>query len=153
LQVGDFLCTPVRLGARQVDLVEDGDDLETRIHREEQVRERLRLDALGRIHHEHSAFARRQGARDLVGEVHVAGRVDEVELVLLAIVRGVRHPHRVQLDRDAALALEVEGVEHLGLHFALLEHAGFLDQAVRERGLAVIDVGDDAEVAYMVQIH
>ena len=78
-------------------------------------------------------------------------RVDEVELVLLAVARRVLHAHGVELDRDAALTLEVERVEHLLLHLALLERAGDLDQAVGEGGLAVIDMRDDAEVADLLE--
>ena len=61
--------------------------------------------------------------------------------------RGVAHPDRVQLDGDPALALEVHGVEQLLPHLALLDGAGGLDQPVGQGGLAVVDVGDDAEVA------
>jgi hypothetical protein len=82
----------------------------------------------------------------------VARRVDQVQLVVLAVARRVAHAHGVELDRDPALALEVERVEHLGLHLALLQHARVLDQAVGERRLAVIDVGDDAEVPDMVEL-
>ena len=64
----------------------------------------------------------------------------------------VRHAHGVELDRDAALALEVERVEHLLLHLALLQRARRLDQPVGQRRLAVIDVRDDAEVADMIEL-
>jgi hypothetical protein len=37
------------------------------------------------------------------------------------------------------------------LLLALAERAGELDQAVGQRGFAVIDVGDDAEVADVVE--
>ena len=59
------------------------------LQREIGVGQRLRLHALRRIHHQQRAFARLQAARDLVGEIHVAGRVDQVELILLAVVRLV----------------------------------------------------------------
>ena len=55
--------------------------------------------------------------------------------------------HGVHLDRDAALALEVHGVEHLLAHLALGDRARDLEQAVGQRRLAVIDVRDDAEIA------
>jgi len=48
-------------------------------------------------------------------------------------------------DGDAAFALEVHGVENLFGHLALREGAGHFQQAVRQRGLAVVDVRDDAE--------
>ena len=65
---------------------------------------------------------------------------------------GVRHPHGVELDRDAALALEVERVEHLLLHLTLLQRPGGLDQSIGQRRLAVIDVRDDAEVADVIEL-
>ena len=62
----------VRLGARQVDLVDDRDDLEPAVHGQVRVGEGLRLDALGRVHHQQRALAGGQRSGDLVGEVHVA---------------------------------------------------------------------------------
>ena len=60
--------------------------------------------------------------------------------------------HGIELDRDAALALEVKRVEHLRLHFTLLQRAGLLDQAVGKGRLAMIDVGDDAKVADVAEL-
>jgi hypothetical protein len=57
-----FQLPPLRLRPRQVDLVDHRDDLQVRIQREEEVGERLRLDALGGVHHQDGALARRQGA-------------------------------------------------------------------------------------------
>ena len=111
------------------------------------LRQRLRLDALRGVHHQDRALAGGERARHLVGEVDVARRVDQVELVVLAVRGGVGHPDGVELDGDAALALQVHRVEHLLAHLALLERAGRLDQPVGQGGLAVVDVGDDAEVA------
>ena len=53
--------------------------------REVDVGERLGLDALGGVDDEDGALAGLQAAADLVGEVDVAGRVDEVEVVGLAV--------------------------------------------------------------------
>jgi hypothetical protein len=53
----------------------------------------------------------------------------------------------MHLDRDAALLLEVHRVEMLVGHLALSDGAGVFEQAVGERGLAVVDVRDDAEIA------
>ena len=78
----------------QVDLVDDRDDLEVVVDREVGVGERLRLDALRRVDDEQRALARRERPRDLVGEVDVAGRVDQVEDVRLAVVRRVVEPDR-----------------------------------------------------------
>ena len=74
----------VGLRTRQIDLVDDGDDLEAVVDREVRVRERLRLDALGRIDQEQRSFAGGQRPGDLVPEIDVARRVDQVEDVLVA---------------------------------------------------------------------
>ena len=57
------------------------------------------------------------------------------------------------LDGDAPLALEVHRVEDLRLHLARLQRAGDLEKAVGERRLAVVDVGDDGEVADVALVH
>ncbi len=83
----------------------------------------------------------------------MAGRVDEIQLVEIAIVGFVIEPHSVRLDGDAALALEVHGVEHLLHHLALRKRAGDFEQAIRKRGLAVVDVRDDREVPDESGVH
>jgi hypothetical protein len=55
-----------------------------------------------------------------------------------------------RLDRDAALALDVHRVEHLRLHLAVAQAAATLDQPVRERALAVVDVGDDRKISDVI---
>ena len=72
---------------------------------------------------------------------------------MLSVLGRVVQADRVRLDRDAALALEVHRVEDLRLHLARLERAGQLEEAIGERGLAVIDVRDDGEVADEASIH
>ncbi len=141
------------VGALQIDLVDDGNDFQAVIDCEIRIGERLGFDSLRCVDHQQRAFARSQGARDFVGKIHVAGRVDQVELVSLAVVRGVHHANGVSLDGDAALAFQVHGIEHLGLHFARGERSGELEQAVGQRGFAVIDVRDDREIADEGGVH
>ena len=88
-QVGDLLGDALGLGAGQVDLVEHRDQLEAALDRQVRVRERLRLDALRGVDDQQRALAGRERAADLVREVDVAGRVDEVQLVGLAVARLV----------------------------------------------------------------
>ncbi len=88
------------------------------------IGERLRLDALAGIDHQQRALAGGERAVDLVGEVDVAGRVDQIEDVILAVAGAVFEPHRLRLDGDAALALDIHGIEHLLDHFARFEPAG-----------------------------
>ncbi len=143
----DLLLDPLGLGRRQVDLVEDGHDLVVGVDRLVDVGQRLRLDALRHVDDQQRALDGAHRPADLVGEVDMAGRVDQVQRVALAVARGVEQPHGLRLDRDAALALDVHGIEHLLLHLALGHGAGRLDQPVGQRRLAVVDVRDDREVA------
>src|SRR5690606_31729049 len=91
-------------------------------------------------------------AADFVGEVDVAGGVDEVQLVGLPVARLVVQGHAVGLDGDAALALQVHGVQHLGRHFAVAQATTDLDETVSQGGFAVVDVGNDGKVADMAQV-
>jgi hypothetical protein len=49
---------------------------------------RLRLDALGCVDEEERAFAGLHGLFDLVAEVDVSRRVDQVEEIILTVVRA-----------------------------------------------------------------
>ncbi len=141
------------VGAGQINLVDDGNDFEPVIDREIGIRQRLGFDALRGIDHQQRAFAGGQRARNFVGKIHVAGGVDQVELIDLAILRRVHHAHGVGLDGDAALPLQVHGVEHLGLHLAHGERPRQLQQPVGQRGFAVVDMRNDRKIADEGGIH
>ncbi len=111
------------------------------------VGQRLRLDPLARVDHQERALACGERPRHFVGEVDVAGRVHEVEDIGLAVLGFVIEPHRLRLDGDAALALDVHGIEHLLDHVARRHRPGLLDEPVGERRLAMVDMGDDREVS------
>jgi hypothetical protein len=149
----DLLADALGLGGGQVDLVQDHDDLVVGVDRLVDVGQRLRLDALAGVDDQQRAFAGAQRTRHLVGEVDMAGRVDQVQDVILAVLGAVVEAHRLRLDGDAALALDVHVVEHLLLagHLAGVEAAGELDEAVGERRLAMVDMGDDGEVADVLE--
>jgi hypothetical protein len=80
-------------------------------------------------------------------------RVDQVELVLVAVRRPIVHAHGVELDGDASLPLELVVVQHLLAHLPLVESRGPLQEPVRQRRLPVVDMCDDAEVANVVEAH
>ena len=144
-QSRDLLRVLVRLGTGQVNLVEHGDDGQIMVDGHVQVGQRLRLDALRRVDEQHRALACGQRARHLIREIHVAGGVDHAERVLGAL-EGPRHAHGLRFDGDAALLLDVHAVEEAVTHLALRNDAAQLQDAVGHRGLAVVDVCDDAEI-------
>ena len=146
----DLLLDAVGLGGRQVDLVEHRHDLVAGVERVIDIGERLRLDALAGVDHQQRALAGGERARDFIGEVDVAGRVHQVEDVGAPVFGDVVEPHRLRLDGDAALALDIHGIEHLLDHVARRHRPRLLDQPVGQRRLAVVDMGDDGEVADIV---
>ena len=109
----DLLADAIDVGRGQIDLVDDRKQREVVLHRDVQVRERLGFDTLGRIDQDEGPVAGHERAAHLVGKVHVAGRVDEVQLVLVSVFRVVEKGDGVALDRDPALALDVHGVQDL----------------------------------------
>ena len=131
----------------QVDLVDDRHDLQPVLHRKIGVGKRLRLNTLRSVHHQKRALARRQRAGHLVVKVHMPGGVDEIEFIVLAVVGMIGHGDGVRLDGDAALPFEIHAVEQLILHVPQSDRARFFEDAVGERGLAVVDMGDDAEIS------
>ncbi len=142
----DFLDHPFRIRGRQVDLVEHRHHFHPLLDGGVAVGHGLGFHTLRRIHHQQRALAGRQRAGDFVGEVPVARGVDQVELIGLAIPGVVGERRGLGLDGDAPLPLEVHGIEHLLGHLPFRQPAAMLDETVRERGLAVVDVGDDGKV-------
>ena len=140
-----------RLGGRQVDLVDDRHDLVIMLDRLVHIGQRLRLDALCGVHHQQRALARGQAAAHLIGEVDMARRVHQVQRVGLAVRRGIGQAHRLRLDGDAALLLDLHIVEHLFRHLAVGQAARLLDQAIGQRRLAMVDMRDDRKVADLVE--
>ena len=138
---------PLRVGGGEIDFVDDRDDLQVVVHRQVGVGKGLGLDALAGVHHQHRPLAGGQGAAHLVPEVHVAGGVDEVELIPLAVIGVVVEAHRPGLDGDAPLLFQLHVIQNLGFHLPLGDGGGGLQKAVGQGALAVVDVGDDAEVA------
>ena len=149
----DLLLDALRIGARQVDLVDDRDDFEIVLQRHVDVRERLRFDALRRIDDEKSSLAGCKASRHLVCEIDVTRRVDEIEFIDLAVLAAIVQAHGLRLDRNAALALKLHVVEHLRLHLALSQSARAFNEAVGKRRLAMVDVRDNREIADVFVLH
>ena len=73
----------------------------------------------------------------------MARGVDEVDLRALPL-----HSDVLSENRDAPLLLQIVGVENpLARHLAGTKLAALPQEAVDERGLPVVDVGDDRHVA------
>ncbi len=147
----DFRGDPLRLRLRQVHLVEDRHHLEPLLDRGVAVGHGLGFHALAGINHQQGPFAGVQGARHLVGKVHVSRGIDEVQLVGFTVPGLVVERDTLGLDGNPALPLQVHGVEDLFGHFTVAQAAADLDKTIRQGGLAVINVGDDGKVTDSAQ--
>lgn len=78
--------------------------------------------------------------------------VDEIELVDLAVVGLVIKGHTLCLDCNTSLALNVHGVEHLLVHLARTQASTMLDKPVCQRGLAMVNMGNNGKVADVAEI-
>jgi hypothetical protein len=146
----------IEIDEEVIDLVEDllrarvgAVDLVDHDHRGETGFERLREHvaglwkwAFGCIDEEDNAVDHLQSALDFATEVGVAGRVDDVDLVVVIIERGVFGE-----DGDSALSLEIARVhDALGDGLVGAKGAALAKHGVDEGGLAMIDVGDDGDI-------
>ena len=108
------------------------------------------LDAVDGADDEHGEVGDRQGGVDVAGEVGVAGRVDEVDLVGLAVARRPLERGEGQRQRHRPLDLLGLGVADRG---PVLDpprpddHAGPQEQRLDQRRLAAAAVADDGDVA------
>ena len=148
--VFDLCLGPIRVGLRQVHLVEHRHHLDAEFERGVAVGHRLRLDALARVHHQQRAFARRQRAADFVREVDVARGVDQVEVVDLAVAGLVFQGCGLRLDGDAALFLDVHRVEHLRFHLTVTPAPAALTDAVGQGRFPMVDVRNDREITDVI---
>ena len=133
-------------GVGPVDLVQGDDDRQMPRHRLLEDVAGLRQRALGGVDEEQHGVDHQQAPLDLAAEVGVTGRVDDVQADAL-VVDG----RLLGEDRDPLLALQVHRV-HDAVDDGLVraERAGLAEHRVDEGGLAVVDVGDDGDVAEVV---
>jgi hypothetical protein len=104
---------------------------------------RLRHRAFGGVHQEHNPVHHRQDALNLATKVGVAGGVNDVDVVFVPLEGSVLGP-----DGDPLLFLEIHRVHDPLFQLLVgLESAGLPEQLVDQGGFAVVDVGDDGDVA------
>ena len=85
-------------------------------------------------------------------------RVDQVEHILFTVVRLIDSTDRLSFDRDTSLSFQIHVVKDLSLHLAAREKSCHLNDTVRQSGLAVIDMCDNAKISdftliYYCQFH
>ena len=142
-QVEGLVQHPVRAAVGLVDLVDQHDRADAEGQCLGQHELGLRHRAFSGVDQQHHTVNHRQDALDLTAEVGVPGGVDDVDTGVLPLDRG-----HLGEDGDAALALDVVGVHSAFSHaLVLAELAGLFQQAIHQRGLTMVNVRDDRDVA------
>ena len=142
-EIENLIDDPVGPGTRPVDLVHHHDGVQAGLEGLACHEARLGHRAVHRVDQQQHTVDHREDALHLAAEVGVAGSIDDVDAVAVPVDRGV-----LREDGDAALTLLIVGV-----HDALLarvsagESSALLEEPVDQRGLAVVDVGDNGDVA------
>ena len=145
-QLVDLVDDVLHASVGTVDLVHDQDHGQVQLERLPQDEPRLRQRPFAGVDQQEHAVDHGQPAFDLAAEVGVAGRVHDVDLQV-AVTNG----RVLRQDRDALLTLQVHGVHDPNVHVLVLaERPGLPEHGVHERGLAVVDVGHDGDVADVV---
>src|SRR5690606_36963644 len=134
---------PIRTRAVAVDLVDDNDGIEAICKGFLGDEARLRHRAVDRIDQQQYRIHHRQHALDFTAEIGVTGGVDDVDAVIIPVDGGV-----FREDGNAAFALLIVRVhDPFGAHIASVQGAGLFQQLVDQRGFAVVNVGDDGDIA------
>ena len=134
---------PFRTRAGTIDLVDDDDRRKPEFQRLQGDEPRLWHRSFDGVDQQQYAVDHSQHALHFAAEIGVAGRVDDVDLCVPETNRAI-----LGEDRDSALAFEIIAVHHaLADVLVLGEGAGLDQKLVDERRLAVIDVGDDRDIA------
>ena len=133
------------VGARilAVDLVDHDDRADALGQRLADDELGLRQHALSRVHQHDRAVHHIQDALHLAAEIGMARGVDDVDADVFPDDRGA-----LGQNGDPALLLQVVAVQRtLGHDLVVTEGAGLAQQLVDERGLPMIDMGDDRDIA------
>ena len=136
-------------GIRTVDLVDRNDDLMAKLQRFLEDETGLGHRAFRCVDQQHNAVHHLEDTLDLAGKVRVARGIDDVDFDALVMYRSV-----FCQNGDAAFTLDVARVhDALFHHLIFTECACLLEHLVDQRGLAVVNVCDDGNVAQIVTNH
>ena len=76
----------------------------------------------------------------------MAGGVHQVQHIMFAILGGVFQAHGLGFDGDAALTLDVHGIQDLFLHVPGFKAFACLDQPISQGRFSVVNMSDDGKI-------
>src|SRR5258708_10554897 len=134
----------LRTSVRTVNLVDDDNRLKMAFERLAQDVARLWEGTFAGVDQQHNAIDHFEGAFDFAAKVAVPGCVHDIDFDIV-----IEDGRVLGQNGDAALAFKLVRV-HDALDVVLVgaERTALLQHGVDQRGLAVVYVGDDSDVAY-----
>ncbi len=139
----DFVQHGGGAGIGAVDFIQDHDGRQLGLQSFLQDVARLRKGTFAGVNEQEHAIDHAQGSLDFAAEIAVAGRIHDIDARIVIKKRGV-----LGQDGDATLALEFVGVHNaLGDFLIAAEDAALTEHGVDQSSLAVVDVGDDSDIA------
>ncbi len=112
----DLLHHPIRIRAGKINLINHREYIQIMIQGHIHIRQGLGLDPLGSIHYQHGSIAGSQRPGYLIVKIHMAWGVNQVKNILLAAFGRIHGAHRLSLDGNAPLPLNIHIVQYLILH-------------------------------------
>ena len=135
-------------GVGTVDLVDHHDDGKATLQGLAQHEAGLRQGAFARVDQQQRCVHHGQRPLHLAAEVGVTGGVHHVDGDVVLTGPGDDHGGVLRQDGDPALTFEVAGVHHPLVDVLVgAERPGLPEHGIDKGGLAVVDVGDDGDVA------
>ena len=132
-----------------VNLVDDHDHPMAQVQGTGEDEAGLGHGAFGGVHQQDDAVDHLEDPLHLAAKIGVARRVHDVDLHVLVVDGGV-----LGQNGDAALTLDVTAVHDTLSHSLIVaESAALAQQGVHQRGLAVVNVSDDSDIAQIVTNH
>ena len=86
------------------------------LNRKVGVRQCLRLDSLRRIHHKNGSLACCKRAGHFIVKVHMTRRVDQIEVIVLTVLRMIGQIDGARFNGDPAFPLNIHVVQQLIFH-------------------------------------
>jgi hypothetical protein len=132
-----------------VDLVDADDNPMVQIKRLLQDETGLRHRAFRRVNQQNNAVHHLQNTLHLAAEIRVTGGIDDVDLHAVVVNGSV-----LCQNGDSALPFQIAGVHHAGHGFLIVAvDSSLLQKSVHQRGLAVVNVGNNGYISQIFSDH
>ena len=82
----------------------------------------------------------------------MSGSIDKVQLVDRPVTSFVVKSDTLGLDGYSTFTLDIHGIEHLLIHLPVRKPTAVLYETVSQRGLTVINVGNDRKISNVLQV-